>query len=107
MIKVDDSRVRFMKSAAPREVPDWASSMNILAWLRQRKEYRELVLRDATDLVAQFGDEAYSIAGIRAFPNAVDDSRPPNHWRRVKSEIAKLQGIEVGLNSADRRELDR
>ena len=78
--------------------------MNLFAWLRSRKEASHLVQADASALIARFGDGAYFEARDRAQRSAViDGDRPRGHWTRVKIEIAKRQGIEIGQSGADRR----
>jgi hypothetical protein len=78
--------------------------LNLFAWLQSRKEAARLVQVDANALIARFGDNAYFEARDRAQRSSVIDSdRPRWHWARVKIEIAKRQGIEIGRSGADRR----
>jgi hypothetical protein len=75
----------------------------MIGWLKRRREARALIERDADDLVARFGKQAYSQAGIRAFlePETVDGNRPLGHWSRVKAAIAKRIGKSIGLTGWD------
>jgi len=78
--------------------------LNLFAWLHSRKEAVHLVQADASALIARFGDGAYFEARDRAQRSAViDGNRPRWHWMRVKLEIARRQGIEIGRSGADRR----
>jgi hypothetical protein len=63
-----------------------------------------LVQADADSLIVRFGDQAYFEARDRAQRSAmIDGDRPEMHWTRVKLEIAKRQGIEIGRSGADKR----
>jgi hypothetical protein len=61
---------------------------------------------NASNLIERFGDQAYAEASSRARHDdyAIDGNRPDGHWRRVKLEIARRQGIEGRF---DRRRLAR
>jgi hypothetical protein len=77
----------------------------MIRWLRRRREARALIERDADDLMARFGNQAYSEAGIRAYlePETIDGNRSPGHWSRVKAAIAKRIGRSIGLSGWDQR----
>jgi hypothetical protein len=78
--------------------------LNLLAWLRSRKEATCLVQADASTLIARFGDGAYFEARDRAQRSSViDGDRPRGHWTHVKLEIAQRQGIKIGRSGADQR----
>jgi hypothetical protein len=69
-------------------------------WVRRRREYRALIEKDADDLIARFGDQAYSEATIRNREgrDVIDGNRPVDHWYRVRLVIAKRAGWAIGLN---------
>lgn len=77
----------------------------MIGWWRRRREARALVESDAADLMARFGNQAYSEAGIRAYlrPTIIDGNRPPGHWSRVKAAIAKKIGKTIGLSGWEQR----
>lgn len=76
-------------------------------WFRARRERARLVADDAADLIARFGDAAYSVARDRVRAaregRTVDANRPDGHWTEVKLRIADLTGKEIGLDEATRR----
>lgn len=59
----------------------------MLTWWRQRKDRQQQVTRDADNLVALFGDGAYSEALARA-RHEVENGADPRHWFAVGREIA-------------------
>lgn len=71
-----------------------------------RAARRELVERDARDLVTRFGDVAYSVARDRAraarYGGTFDGNRPSGHWTKVKLRIADMTGHVIGLDAATR-----
>ena len=73
----------------------------MLSWWRRRKERQQQVNRDADNLVALFGDGAYSEALARA-RNEVENGADPRHWFAVRREIARRIGKEVELDTATR-----
>lgn len=83
----------------------------IAGWRRRRREAAALVERDAGDLVAEHGIQAYGVARWRAHQidqgKVIDDSRPAGHWRAVRRRVAKLVGHEAVLDNATRREAAR
>lgn len=63
----------------------------MIVWLRKRREYRALVERDAENMIARFGEDAYLEARLRQHDanRVIDGNRPPGHWERVKEEIRR------------------
>lgn len=57
---------------------------------------------DADRLIAAFEDQAYFEARDRVRGRCVHGPRSTRHWTNVKLEIARRQGIVVGLAGADR-----
>jgi hypothetical protein len=51
----------------------------MLSWWRQRKGRKQQVFRDANNLVALYGERAYSAALARA-RNEDENGRDPSHW---------------------------
>jgi len=80
----------------------------IAGWRRRRRETAALLERDAIELIAEHGVQAYGVARWRAHQidrgKVLDDSRSGGHWRAVSRRVAKLVGHEVGLDNATRRE---
>jgi hypothetical protein len=50
-----------------------------------------------------FNDSAYFEARERIRGRCIDGVRPARHWTAVKLEIAKRQGVAIGLAGADMR----
>lgn len=73
----------------------------MLAWWRRRKERQQQVIRNADNLMALFGDCAYSAALSRA-RHEDENGGDPRYWFAVRREIARRTGIEVGLDTATR-----
>jgi hypothetical protein len=75
-------------------------------WFAKRRAARELAERDADDLIASLGDEAYSEARLRAShqPGTIDAHRPQGHWNRVRQIIAEKSGKTVGLSGWERNQ---
>jgi hypothetical protein len=48
-------------------------------------------------------EHAYFEARERVRGRCIDGGRPPRHWTAVKLEIARRQGIAIGLAGADMR----
>jgi hypothetical protein len=71
------------------------------SYFRQRRARQEQVIRDADNLMALFGDRAYSAALSRARHEEKED-RDPRHWFAVRREIARRVGKEPGLDTATR-----
>ena len=72
----------------------------LTSW-RRRKERQQQVSRDADNLMALFGDGAYSAALTRA-RHEDEMGADPSHWLAVRREIAKRVGKDVGLDTATR-----
>jgi hypothetical protein len=63
----------------------------------------QIVVDDAADLIARYGNAAYHEARNRArLARLGHGDRPDEHWGRVAKEIARCQRIEVGLDTATR-----
>jgi len=65
-------------------------------------------MADATALIRDEGDQAYSEARRREHDVALPDGstfagRPAAHWRRVALIIARRTGHEIGLDTSTRR----
>ena len=71
----------------------------MFGYWRKRKERQQLVIRDADNLMALYGDRAYSVALARA---QIDENKGGHgrHWYRVRREIARRIGKEPGLDVA-------
>lgn len=65
-----------------------------------QRAHRE-VAADAERLIARFADRAYFEARDRVAGRCIDGTRSRRYWSRVKLEIAKRQGIAIGLAGAD------
>lgn len=75
----------------------------LTGWLGRRRELALLVREDADNFISSFGDQAYYEArNLAQHRGRVIDNRPARHWTRVKLEIAKRQGIEIGGSGANR-----
>jgi hypothetical protein len=77
------------------------------AYLARREAYRELIERDADDLIARLGEgKAFAETLRRAIhePATIDGNRPQRHWYRVREVIAKKVGITIGLTGWDQAE---
>ncbi len=64
---------------------------------------REAAAVDAERLIARFRDRAYFEARDRVKGRCVDGDGSARYWTKVKLEIARRQGIAIGLNGADMR----
>ncbi len=63
----------------------------------------QIVVDDAADLIARYGNAAYHEARNRArLARLGHGDRLDEHWTSVAKEIARRQGIEVGLDTATR-----
>ncbi|MGH7248429.1 MAG: hypothetical protein ACREH9_10020, partial [Pseudomonadota bacterium] len=74
-----------------------------LALLRRRAEWNAAIAADARRLIESFNESAYFEARERVWGRCIDGARPPRHWTAVKLEIARRQGITIGLAGADMR----
>jgi hypothetical protein len=65
-----------------------------------------LVASDVNSLLRSFGDSAYDEARTRArearLGKVFDGNRPNGHWDKVRREIARRTGRQVGLDTATR-----
>jgi hypothetical protein len=75
----------------------------MLKWLQNRvgaaRRDRDEVTRDATKLLAVFGDEAHDEARRRLIGAMAGDGvwLRERHWSRVRSEIDRRTGYETGV----------
>ncbi|WP_156898147.1 hypothetical protein [Methylocapsa acidiphila] len=70
--------------------------------IRHYSASRAAILADADRLIATFNDRAYFEARDRVCSRCLDgEDRSTRHWTNVKLEIAKRQGLTVGLAGAD------
>ncbi|MGH6840244.1 MAG: hypothetical protein ACREDT_15930 [Methylocella sp.] len=74
-----------------------------LELLRRHAEWKAAIAADARRLIECFDESAYFEARERVRGRCVDGARPARHWTAVKLEIARLQGIAIGLAGADMR----
>jgi hypothetical protein len=67
---------------------------------------RNLVVADADALISAFADRAYDEARTRArderLAKVIDANRPRGHWDKVRKEIAKRTGKQIGIDTATR-----
>lgn len=76
---------------------------SMLHWWRQRRADRERVARQADELIALHGDEAYSIARDHRIRTLQEQQhREHRSWSAVAKCIAVRTGREVGLDTATR-----
>jgi hypothetical protein len=72
----------------------------------RKRQSGNIVAADAVALVAAFGDGAYEEARTRGREerrrSTIDANRPFGHWDKVKREIARHTGKEIGADSASR-----
>lgn len=74
-------------------------------WLDRRKAARLLVETDAVDLIARYGDDAYSVARQRLHEEdakVISEGRSKDPWARVRAEIARRTGRRSGTDTATR-----
>jgi hypothetical protein len=71
--------------------------------LRRRAEWKIAVAADARRLIETFNEYAYFEARERVRSRCLDGIQPPPYWIAVKLEIARQQGIAIGLAGADLR----
>ena len=74
-----------------------------LGSLRRRAEWKAAIAADARRLIESFHDRAYFEARERVRGRCIDGGHPARHWTAVKLEIARWQGIAIGLAGADLR----
>jgi hypothetical protein len=70
-----------------------------LGLIRRRAEWKAAIAADARRLIESFHELAYFEARERVRGRCID----ARHWTAVKLEIARRQGIAIGLASADLR----
>ncbi|VFU09336.1 conserved hypothetical protein [Methylocella tundrae] len=75
----------------------------LFASIRERAERRAIAAAEAERLIATYRDRAYYEARDRVRGRCVDGAGSARYWTRVKLEIAKRQGISIGLSGADMR----
>lgn len=63
----------------------------MFSWWRERNERQMQVIRDADNLMALYGERAYSAAMARARHEGQTDG-DPGHWFAVRREIARRTG---------------
>jgi hypothetical protein len=72
-------------------------------WRRGAKRTGNLVAADADALIASFGDSGYEEARTRAreerLGKELTGNRPPGHWQKVRLEIARRTGKQIGNNA--------
>ena len=61
------------------------------------------IAAEADRLIACFSEAAYAEARDRARGRCIDGAASARFWTRVKIEIARRQGIAIGLTGADLR----
>lgn len=75
--------------------------------LATRRTDQNIVRDDADALAARYGGGAYEEARTRAreerLKKFIDGNRPRGHWDKVRREIARRTGKEIGLDTATRR----
>jgi hypothetical protein len=59
------------------------------------------VAADADRLIARFAGRAYFEARDRVAGRCIDGARSRRYWTRVKLEIARRQGLLIGLSGSD------
>jgi hypothetical protein len=75
----------------------------ILGLIRRRAEWKAAIAADARRLIENFHELAYFEARERVRGRCIDGTRPARYWTAVKIEIARRQGIAIGLIGADAR----
>lgn len=69
----------------------------------RRAERKAAIAADAYRLIDHFNERAYFEARERVRGRCIDGGRPSHYWTAVKLEIARQQGIVIGLAGADSR----
>ena len=75
----------------------------LLGLIRRRTEWKAAIAADARRLIENFNDRAYFEARDRIRGRCLDGTRHARYWTAVKLEIARRQGIAIGLIGADMR----
>jgi hypothetical protein len=71
--------------------------------LRRRTEWKAAIAADARRLIESFHEHASFEARERVRGRCIDGGRTARYWGAVKLEIARRQGITIGLAGADLR----
>jgi hypothetical protein len=71
--------------------------------IRRRADWKAAILDDARRLIDTFNEQAYFEARERVRGRCIDGVRQARYWTAVKLEIARQQGIAIGLAGADTR----
>lgn len=74
----------------------------LFGMLSEKANWKSAVAADACRLMEAFNEGAYFEARERVAGRYIDGGRPRHHWVAVKLEIARRQGIAIGLTGADR-----
>lgn len=75
----------------------------LFSLIRRRAEWKAAIAADARRLTEGFNDRAYFEARERIRGRCIDGAHSARYWTAVKLEIAKRQGIGIGLTGADMR----
>ena len=75
----------------------------LFSLIRRRAEWKAAIAADARRLTEGFNDRAYFEARERVRGRCLDGARQTRYWTAVKLEIARRQGIAIGLIGADMR----
>ena len=75
----------------------------VLAMIRRRAEWKAAIAADARRFIDSFNEHAFYEARERFRGRCLDGGRPARYWTAVKIEIARRQGIAIGLIGADIR----
>ena len=75
----------------------------LFGWIRRRAQWKAAIFADARRLIDTFNDQAYFEARARICSRCIDGPHQARHWTAVKLEIARQQGIAIGLAGADMR----
>ena len=71
--------------------------------IRRRAKWKAAIFADARRLIDTFHEQAYFEARERVRGRCIDGLHPVRYWTAVKLEIARQQGIAIGLAGADLR----
>ncbi|SFK18861.1 hypothetical protein [Methylocapsa palsarum] len=80
-----------------------AALTRLLCLYNARSAFRATVNADAKRLIARYDDQAYFEARERVKGRCLDGAGTSRYWTMVKLEIARLQGIAIGLAGGDLR----
>jgi len=66
-------------------------------WFRRRSTSPALIEADTNEIIARFGDEAYSQARLRSDGEPYEGpARSRHHWLKVKNNIRPVLHAELG-----------